>query len=166
MKPDGDYAYDQSNTNSIRMSPNSARGFGSSLTAVHPSPMACPTDLQYAELCFDQQRQQQNMQPDGRVPMSSASMHTLFDRPSGSAGSNYKHPIGSSVPQGLNSELTRPMTHPTQIMPVDESSSHYTEIVGFMQPPKAYESQLVLEQQQEAVHALLAMNQNKSRVFV
>ncbi|TNN16288.1 hypothetical protein EWB00_000567 [Schistosoma japonicum] len=92
----------------------------------------------------------------------------------------HSRPIVASVPQGLDiagdagmmGDTRSSVHHPRDgyssafADPVHrDESSHYTEIVGFMQP-KAHASQLVLQQQQEATQALLAMQQNKPRVFV
>ncbi len=57
-----------------------------------------------------------------------------------------------------------PRTH-SQGNQEDDAESNYTEIVGVMQP-KAYTSQLVLKQQQEATQAILGMNSNAPSVFV
>ncbi|VDP83433.1 unnamed protein product [Echinostoma caproni] len=129
--------------------------------------------LQYAELAFDQARPRLTGNRTcsslrGGVP--SASM-TLFN--SGPRHSQPNRPFGASVPQGLDiggsgvgggggDGLTQ--SPPLHESPNNETS-HYTEIVGFMQP-RAYSSQLVLQQQQEATQALLAMQQNKPREFV
>ncbi|VDO04214.1 unnamed protein product [Rodentolepis nana] len=47
----------------------------------------------------------------------------------------------------------------------EESENNYTEIIGVLQP-KAYTSQLVLKQQQEATQAILGMHSNSPSVFV
>lgn len=47
----------------------------------------------------------------------------------------------------------------------EDGESNYTEIIGVLQP-KAYTSQLVLKQQQEATQAILAMNTNGPAVDV
>ncbi|THD19463.1 40S ribosomal protein RPS27 [Fasciola hepatica] len=125
--------------------------------------------LQYAELAFDQARPR----PIGRAGSSlrggvSSTSMTLFG--SGPRHSQPKRSFGASVPQGLDiggdGGVIRGLK---QSPPLPESpnneTSQYTEIVGFMQP-RAYSSQLVLQQQQEATQALLAMQQNKPREFV
>ncbi|CAH8600582.1 unnamed protein product [Heterobilharzia americana] len=147
-------------------------------------------ELQYMELSFDHIPSGRNAtigpKRGGRVGTSlsgadgggvAASSMTLFGETSGTQPVTHSRPIVASVPQGLDiaggvfgdarssvdphdgysSALVDPMQR--------DETLHYTEIVGFMQP-KAHASQLVLQQQQEATQALLAMHQNKPRVFV
>ncbi|CAL8081037.1 unnamed protein product [Calicophoron daubneyi] len=127
-------------------------------------------NLQYAELSFDQSAlpghgaNSQTVSLRGRG--ASSSMTLFGPRPKAAQPPSS---FGASVPQGLNiggarSALSYSPPSPDRPGPQDESS-HYTEIVGFMQP-KAYSSQLVLQQQHEATQALLAMQQNKPREFV
>lgn len=47
----------------------------------------------------------------------------------------------------------------------EDGEGNYTEIIGVLQP-KAYTSQLVLKQQQEATQAILGMHPNSPSVFV
>ncbi|TGZ71885.1 hypothetical protein CRM22_002402 [Opisthorchis felineus] len=130
------------------------------------------SELQYVELAFDQNRPSHHQPTSGRPGTSSlrggptyASM-TLFG--TSPRRTQPTRTYGASVPQGLNvsGDVQHPAVDP-RAGPAhgDETSSHYTEIVGFMQP-KAYSSQLVLQQQQEATQALLGMHQNKPRIFV
>ncbi|GAA53607.1 hypothetical protein CLF_110607 [Clonorchis sinensis] len=129
------------------------------------------SELQYVELAFDQNRPN-HQHTSGRPGTSSlrggptyASM-TLFG--TSPRRTQPTRTYGASVPQGLNvsGEVHHPTVDPRAgAAHGDETSSHYTEIVGFMQP-KAYSSQLVLQQQQEATQALLGMHQNKPRIFV
>lgn len=125
--------------------------------------------LQYVELAFEQARPRSigRMGSSLRGGVSSNSM-TLFS--SGPRHNQSRRPFGASVPQGLDiGGDSTGVGGLTQSPPLPESpsneTSHYTEIVGFMQP-RAYSSQLVLQQQQEATQALLAMQQTKPREFV
>ncbi|CAH8630605.1 unnamed protein product [Heterobilharzia americana] len=126
-------------------------------------------ELQYMELSFDHIPSGRNAtigpKRGGRVGTSlsgadgggvAASSMTLFGLDI--AGGVFGDARSSVDPHdGYSSALVDPMQR--------DETLHYTEIVGFMQP-KAHASQLVLQQQQEATQALLAMHQNKPRVFV
>lgn len=122
-------------------------------------------DLQYVELSFDRSPPGRETLPGTaslRGGATSASM-TLFG-----SSQRHSHPstrtFGASVPHGL--DMTCGNRSPLkQCHAVPDETSHYTEIVAFIQP-KAHSSQIVLQQQQEAAQALLAMQQNKPRVFV
>ncbi|CAH8594659.1 unnamed protein product [Schistosoma mattheei] len=142
-------------------------------------------ELQYMELSFDHVRPGRNASVNsrkGRIGTSlgggngvASSSMTLFGTSTQPAP--HSRPIVASVPQGLDIVGDGLGDNRSSIHPRDgyssafadpthrDESSHYTEIVGFMQP-KAHASQLVLQQQHEATQALLAMQQNKPRVFV
>ena len=77
-----------------------------------------------------------------------------------------------SMGRGRRGQLPAPASASMQQLPrasrapeSENSESNYTEIIGVLQP-KAYTSQLVLKQQQEATQALLAMNTNGPPVDV
>ncbi|CAI2733025.1 unnamed protein product [Schistosoma spindalis] len=150
-----------------------------------PSTVPNVNELQYMELSFDHVRPGRNASVNsrkGRIGTSlgggngvASSSMTLFGTSTQPAP--HPRPIVASVPQGLDIVGDGLGDNRSSIHPRDgyssafadpthrDESSHYTEIVGFMQP-KAHASQLVLQQQHEATQALLAMQQNKPRVFV
>uniref|UniRef100_A0A5K3FPP9 Focal_AT domain-containing protein n=1 Tax=Mesocestoides corti TaxID=53468 RepID=A0A5K3FPP9_MESCO len=111
--------------------------------------------IEYAELTFPA-----DQTPGRRAPFHASA--TLGRRSSGCRPTRKPTPGPSTSGAGSASMQQLPRSH-TQDN--DDAEGNYTEIVGVMQP-KAYTSQLVLKQQQEATKAILGMNSNAQSVFV
>ncbi|VDL11676.1 unnamed protein product [Hymenolepis diminuta] len=109
--------------------------------------------IEYAELAFNP-----STLPPGGAPRKATVGFATVGR-AGSAPKLKRGPVPGSSSASMQ-QLPRSHTQESE-----EGESNYTEIIGVLQP-KAYTSQLVLKQQQEATQAILGMHSNSPSVFV
>ncbi|VDM31449.1 unnamed protein product [Hydatigera taeniaeformis] len=127
-----------------------------------PPPQNAPTTttdgVEYAELTFPPASEDRGpFSGSKRAVQVAAASSTLGRR--GSAGRPRRDPLPGPSSASMQ-QLPRSHTQGSE-----DGEGNYTEIIGVLQP-KAYTSQLVLKQQQEATQAILGMHTNAPSVFV
>ncbi|KAL5967747.1 hypothetical protein TSMEX_004515 [Taenia solium] len=123
------------------------------------NPSTTATDgVEYAELTFPSTSEDRGTFSGSKRGVQVAAASSTLGR-RGSAGRPRRDPLPGPSSASMQ-QLPRSHTQGSE-----DGESNYTEIIGVLQP-KAYTSQLVLKQQQEATQAILGMNANAPSVFV
>ncbi|CDS35500.1 hypothetical transcript [Echinococcus multilocularis] len=166
MSGSGDYApgsktnrrYPEIRSSVVADTESPHRGLLSRSPPPPQNPSTTTDGVEYAELTFSSTSEDRGTSNGGKRGVQVAAASSTLGR-RGSAGRPRRDPL-PGPPSASMQQLPRSHTQGSE-----DGEGNYTEIIGVLQP-KAYTSQLVLKQQQEATQAILGMHANAPSVFV